>query len=157
MPMDYKQVQALIKDFEMSNLSSLELDFDGVKLKLTKLPSLSPAVALTPAVAPTVPVTPLVNSAKKNESPALGEPASPLLAIKSPLVGTFYAASSPNSEPFVSVGKKVKKGQTVCIIEAMKIMNEIASPYDGVIEKIELKSGSVVGFDQVLMTVNPGV
>jgi len=73
--------------------------------------------------------------------------------IKSPLVGTFYASSTPNGKPFVDVGQHVKKGQVVCIIEAMKIMNEITSPYTGVIKEVFVRNGDVVGFDHALMRV----
>jgi acetyl-CoA carboxylase biotin carboxyl carrier protein len=75
--------------------------------------------------------------------------------VTSPLVGTYYAASSPTTEPFVKVGQRVNKGQTVCIVEAMKIMNEIASPFSGVVEKINCKNGDVVGFNQVIIQLRP--
>jgi acetyl-CoA carboxylase biotin carboxyl carrier protein len=75
--------------------------------------------------------------------------------VTSPLVGTYYSASSPNAEPFIKVGQRVNKGQTVCIVEAMKIMNEIASPYSGVVEKINYKNGDVVGFNQVIIQLRP--
>jgi len=73
--------------------------------------------------------------------------------IKSPLVGTFYAASTPQGKPYVDVGTHVKKGQVVCIIEAMKIMNEITSPFDGVVKEIFVNNGDVIGFNQSLMRV----
>ena len=73
--------------------------------------------------------------------------------IKSPLVGTFYASANPEASPYVKTGDVVKKGDIVCIIEAMKIMNEITSPFDGIIEKVHINSGSVIGFDDILFTV----
>lgn len=147
--MEFKQVQSLIKDFEKSSLTVLELEFDDVKLKLSKqlesFPPTSPAVVTKEAPGSTTPtwVPPT-------------DPSASFTPIKSPLVGTYYAASAPGNPPFVSVGQTVKKGQVICIIEAMKIMNEITSPYDGVIEKIEPKSGDAIGFDQVLMLVRQG-
>ena len=77
--------------------------------------------------------------------------------IKSPLVGTFYASSTPNGKPYVAVGDRVKKGQVVCIIEAMKIMNEITSPKSGVIKSIDVNNKDVISYDQVLMTIGDGV
>lgn len=147
--MEFKQVQSLIKDFEKSSLTVLEFEFDDVKLKLSKqhesFPPTSPAVVTKEAPGSTTPtwVPPT-------------DPSASFTPIKSPLVGTYYAASAPGNPPFVSVGQTVKKGQVICIIEAMKIMNEITSPYDGVIEKIEPKSGDAIGFDQVLMLVRQG-
>lgn len=144
--MEYKQIQSLIKDFEKSELTALELEFDGVKIKLSK--------QQTATIQPTAPT-----SATPSASPTWVPPTDPTLSltpIKSPLVGTFYSSSAPGNPPFVSVGQRVKKGQVICIIEAMKIMNEITSPYDGVVEKIEPKGGDAIGFDQVLMLVNTG-
>lgn len=147
--MDYKQVQSLIKDFEKSTLTVLELEFDGVTIKLSKQKE---------SILSSSPTT-LVSSQPSSPKPEFVPATDPTLnfdKIKSPLVGTFYAASTPGNPPFVQIGQRVKKGQVVCIIEAMKIMNEITSPFDGVVEKIEPKSGDAIGFDQVLMLVNTG-
>ena len=76
-----------------------------------------------------------------------------MLDIKSPLVGTFYASPTINGNPYVEVGQPVKKGQVVCIIEAMKIMNEITSPYDGVLKEVLIKNGDVVGYDDSIMVI----
>ena len=149
--MEYKQVQSLIKDFEKSELTILELEFDGVKLKLSK--QSTPALVGTP-LEPSVGVTNQASASTQWVPPS--DPSLAFTPIKSPLVGTYYAASAPGNPPFVTVGQKVKKGQVICIIEAMKIMNEITSPYDGIIEKIEPKGGDAIGFDQVLMLVNQG-
>ena len=73
--------------------------------------------------------------------------------VKAPLVGTFYSSNEPGGKPFVSVGDTVKKGQPLCIIEAMKVMNEIESPYDGVIKEIKVQNEEAVGFDQILMVI----
>ena len=73
--------------------------------------------------------------------------------VKAPLVGTFYRAPSPDSKPFVSVGDRVQKGQTVCLIEAMKMMNEIAAPIDGVVEEILVENGDLVAFDAPLIRI----
>ncbi len=75
------------------------------------------------------------------------------LSIKAPLVGTFYSSPSPESPPFINVGDKIKKGQTICIIEAMKIFNEIESEHDGVVSEILIDNGTPVEFDQDLIKI----
>ncbi|MCU0104713.1 acetyl-CoA carboxylase biotin carboxyl carrier protein [Acholeplasma vituli] len=145
--MTIKELQAIIKDIENSPLMTLELEMDDFKLKLSKNKFEPAPVPLqnTPVAQPKVeiPVTEVkpVHSAPKN-------------LIKSPLVGTFYASATINGNPYVEVGQPVKKGQVVCIIEAMKIMNEITSPYDGVIKEIFVRNGEVVGYDHDLMVVS---
>ena len=73
--------------------------------------------------------------------------------VKAPIVGTFYAAPSPDSEPFVKVGSQVKKGDTIFIIESMKVMSEVQSEFDGVVKKILVQSGDPVDFDQTVMVI----
>ena len=74
--------------------------------------------------------------------------------IKSPLVGTFYLSAVNNGKPYVEIGQKIEKGQVVCIIEAMKIMNEITSPYAGTLKKVTVNNAEAVGFDQLLMVID---
>lgn len=76
-----------------------------------------------------------------------------LKEVKAPLVGTFYSSNEPGGKPFVSVGDTVKKGQVLCIVEAMKVMNEIESPYDGVVKDIMVENEEAIGFNQVLMRI----
>lgn len=145
--MTLKEIQGIIRDFERSALTALELETGDVKLRLSKL------------AAPTAgPAAPLPAPAAEACAPVQGaiEPNATCIAVKSPLVGTFYAAATPNGDPFAKVGQIVRKGQTLCIIEAMKIMNEIAAPVAGVIERIDVKNGQVVGYDQVLLTIHTG-
>ncbi|CCV64676.1 Acetyl-CoA carboxylase, biotin carboxyl carrier protein [Alteracholeplasma palmae J233] len=141
--MKLKEIQSIIKDFESSTLRSLELEMDSFKLKLSKNNIEEPKTITNHIIE------------QKNSDQTLIEPTInlPKKEIKSPLVGTYYESSSPTSEPFVTKGSKVKKGDVVCIIEAMKIMNEITSPYDGVIDSVCLENKNVVGFDDVLFTV----
>ena len=87
--------------------------------------------------------------------PAAAAPASQLLEIKSPMVGTFYSAPEPGAEPYVKVGSRVSPGQVVCIIEAMKIMNEIESELHGVIREVAVENTQPVEFGQVLYRVDP--
>lgn len=135
--MDFKQIQSIIRDFERSNIAHLDIETEGFKLKLRKnceLPHLADPNILNAKEA----------IEEKNEG----------FKVTAPLVGTYYEASGPNEKPFVTEGQRVKKGQTLCIIEAMKIMNEITAPVDGVIEKIYVQNGSSVGFDQTLMVIS---
>jgi acetyl-CoA carboxylase biotin carboxyl carrier protein len=112
------------------------------------------------AAAPAVIATPVVASAAPAAAPAVAaEPAAAPVAaedtrtINSPMVGTFYRAPSPGAKPFADVGQKVKAGDTVCIIEAMKLLNEIETEYDGVIKEILVENGQPVEFGQPLFVI----
>jgi len=147
--MKLNDIKSIIKDFEASTLTVLELETDQVKLRLSKNKENEKEVIVqTDKGTETVVPTEVQSAAPQKQYVTSNE-----LTIKSPLVGTFYEAPSPEAEPFVQVGDSVKKGQVVCIVEAMKIMNEITSTVDGKIEKINFKNGDVVGFDDVLFTV----
>jgi acetyl-CoA carboxylase biotin carboxyl carrier protein len=137
--MDYKQIQSIIKNFENSTLTSLEIESEGFKLKLSK--NKNEVIVSTP--------TPCV--CNETQPDTIEE--ENLHEVKSPLVGTFYTADKPDNEPFVIVGQPVKVGDTLCIIEAMKIMNEITAQVSGTIKAINAKNGSAVGYDQVLMVI----
>lgn len=150
--MTIKEIQQLIKDFETSNLTSMELEIDNIKLKLTKQ---DPHVQNYHA--PVAQSQEFVVQPTVNPSHVILESSSHIcVPVKSPLVGTYYASATPNGEPFVTVGQPVKKGETVCIVEAMKIMNEITCPVSGIVERIDVKNGQVVGYDQVLITIHTG-
>lgn len=97
------------------------------------------------SVAPVIPVPPVASPA--GSSSTSGH------IVKSPFVGTFYRSSSPTSDPFVEIGKRVKKGQTLCIVEAMKLMNEIEADKDGVIKEIRAEAGQPVEYDQPLFVI----
>lgn len=148
--MKLNEIKSIIKDFETSTLTVLQLETDNVKLKLSKNKenNVEQVVQSSDVTANTQMVHNSQTAVPVATTPNLGD-----LAIKSPLVGTFYEASSPDAEPFVKVGDVVKKGQVVCIVEAMKIMNEITSSVDGKVTKINFKNGDVVGFDDVLFAV----
>ena len=142
--MTLKEIQKIIKDFESSELTELELEYEDVKLRLSKnktnnQTSFNNVNNVTEPTLNNEVIEPTINL--------------PVNEIKSPLVGTFYAASSPNSEPYVKVGQRVKKGDVVCIIEAMKIMNEITATTDGIIENIHFDNGEAVGYNDVIFTV----
>jgi len=142
--MTIKELQSLIKEIENSPLMTLELETEDFKLKLSKNKH-EPIEVISPQ-----PVQVFERSIQ-TETPLLKNEA--VLVIKSPLVGTFYASPTINGNPYVEVGQPVKKGQVVCIIEAMKIMNEITSPYDGVLKEVLIKNGDVVGYDDSIMVI----
>ncbi|MFZ9704346.1 MAG: acetyl-CoA carboxylase biotin carboxyl carrier protein [Bacilli bacterium] len=153
--MDLKKVQDLIKYFESSKLTTLSMEDGNFKLSLSKLKEAPVQEAKNVVVNEPKMLPPNVNP--KAQTNVANKPTVDVLLkdVTSPLVGTFYAASSPTAEPFVKIGSRVNKGQTICIVEAMKIMNEIASPYAGVVEKINCKNGDVVGFNQVIIQLRP--
>lgn len=136
--MTIKEIQGIIKDFETSTLMTLELEMDGFKLRLSKNKNDEIIVK---------------EDKQEQQQTQTIESKQNHTMIKSPLVGTFYASSTPNGKPYIEVGQKVKKGQVVCIIEAMKIMNEITSPFNGVVKEIYVHNGDVVGFDHNLIRV----
>ena len=144
--MELESIYALMERFERSSISGLELEQNGTRLKLEK------AVAV--AAAPAVVAAPVAAPAPA-AAPAAGQPAQAEEGeyIKAPLVGTFYTAAGPDAAPFVQVGDKVQKGQTVCILEAMKAMSEIPAPMDCVIEEVLLDNGSLAAFDAPLFRV----
>lgn len=143
--MTIKEIQNIIKEFEASSLMQLELETKDVKIKLSKQKNKEnneEKIETSPSTK--------TNLSKKEDYKVEDIDQA---YIKSPLVGTFYAAGTPDAKPYAQVGQKVKKGQVVCIIEAMKIMNEITSSVDGKVTKINFKNGDVVGFDDVLFAV----
>ncbi|MGD9910156.1 MAG: acetyl-CoA carboxylase biotin carboxyl carrier protein [Candidatus Izemoplasmatales bacterium] len=142
--MKYNDVLKIIKDFENTSLTSLELEIEDIKVKMTKNTSVTKEV-VSPVVADQTTI--------KEKAPVQEEKPAGFL-VKSPLVGTYYSSASPEASPFVRVGDKVKKGDTLCIIEAMKIMNEISAPVAGTITSIKAKNSDTIGYDQVLMTID---
>lgn len=140
--MTIKELQTIIKDIENSPLMTLELEMDDFKLKLSKNKyEKTEPIYQEPKKTETIEVKELAVDQTKGQH------------IKSPLVGTFYLSPTINGNPYVEVGQMVKKGQVVCIIEAMKIMNEITSPYDGILKDVLIRNGEVVGYDQTIMVI----
>ena len=151
-----KQILNLVREHE---LSELEVEQDGLRLKIRKdsavvvaaslphVPSRAPEVAAAPAPAPTLPSTPTSVSLENSEAEI------ELAVVKSPIVGTFYRSPEPGAAAFVEVGATVKKGQVLCIIEAMKLMNEIDSEYDGEIVNVYVESGQPVQYGERLFAI----
>jgi acetyl-CoA carboxylase biotin carboxyl carrier protein len=148
------KLKEIIYILENSNVNEIEVNFWGRKYRVSKgasmtaIPaSVSVAPVAAPASAPAEASAPA--SAESAESTVKGED------LLSPMPGTFYASSTPDDPPFVSKGDSVKKGQTLCIIEAMKIMNEIEAEFDGTITDIKAKNGDPVEYNQTLFIINP--
>jgi acetyl-CoA carboxylase biotin carboxyl carrier protein len=147
--MDMRQIKVLMQEFDASGLSRLKISQEGFEMELEKAVEAAAApVAAVPAAAP-VAAAP---------APAAAPAAAPAPAVDgseilSPMVGTFYAAPSPDSPPFVKVGDRVKKGQVIAILEAMKIMNELEAEFDCKILDIRVSDGQAVEYDMPLFTV----
>jgi len=153
--MDYKVIEELIKTVSDSKLTSLEVELNGIKIKMEKkneqvFVDRTPEVLRTIAYEEKEPVLKEVNNVKEE---VLEEKKEEGFIVTSPIVGTFYASSGPGAEPFVKVGSKVKKGDTLCIIEAMKLMNEIESEVDGTVTEILVENEQMVEYGQPLFRI----
>ncbi len=159
--MDLKDIKAIIDLMRKNSIAEFELEKEGFKIRLKRSPNGSGgAVTYEDVVAPAA-VTALVPaaSAAPPVAPAAGtasaSPASPSVDIKSPMIGTFYRAPSPESVPYVEVGTEVNPDTVVCIIEAMKVMNEIKAETKGVITQILAENAKPVEFGQPLFKIRP--
>jgi acetyl-CoA carboxylase biotin carboxyl carrier protein len=149
--MDLRKIKTLIDLVQQSGIAELEITEGEERVRISR--SGTPAVA--PAVAPVaMPATAAPAPATAAAAEAVAEPAVPEgEELKSPMVGTFYRAASPGAKPFVDVGQSVKAGDTVCIIEAMKLLNEIEADRDGVIKAILVENGQPVEYGQPLFII----
>ncbi|MDI9518168.1 MAG: acetyl-CoA carboxylase, biotin carboxyl carrier protein [Bacillota bacterium] len=138
--MDINKIKEIIEMFEETKLQELTLELDDMKIGMKK----STGEVIREVVAPVVQSTSVET---KEEEEVLGE------WVKAPFIGTFYRAPSENSEPFIKVGKKVNEGDTLCILEAMKVMNEIKSPKSGTILEIKANNGSMVEFGEEMILI----
>ncbi|MCR8922989.1 acetyl-CoA carboxylase biotin carboxyl carrier protein [Dasania sp. GY-MA-18] len=152
--MDIRKVKKLIELLEESNIDEIEIKEGEESVRISRNGAASAPIAYAhapmqaPAPAPVAAAAPVAEPAAAEAAPA---PAGHL--VKSPMVGTFYAAPSPGSPNFVEVGKSVKVGDVICIVEAMKMMNQIEADKAGVIEAILVEDGQPVEFDQPLVTI----
>jgi acetyl-CoA carboxylase biotin carboxyl carrier protein len=166
---DLRYVKKLIEMLDESSVDSLEISTEkGIKIRLAKTPAqrgglmmAAPMGMASPAVVSGGPGVARAESAAAPSSPASpavpprSEASSTLLEVKSPMVGTFYSAPEPGAKPYVSVGDRVTKGKTLCIIEAMKIMNEIESEVSGVVKEVLAQDAQPVEYGQVLFRIDP--
>jgi len=145
--MDLRKLKTLIDLVSESNVSELEITEAEGKIRIVKssaaplvMPQPAVAMVVAPAAVVTAPVVPVADAPTGH-------------AVKSPMVGTFYRSASPGAKPFIEVGSVVKEGQTICIIEAMKILNEIEADKSGTITRILCESGQAVEYGQPLFMI----
>ena len=158
--MDLDEIKQVLEMMREHDLAEFELERDGVKLRLRKnTGQWNGSVAPLPQVTfvPPVAAIPQVSSDGTTPAPVLA-PANEdidLAIVKSPIVGTFYRQSEPGAKPFAEVGQVVKKGQVLCIIEAMKLMNEINAECDGEVVKVYVENGQAVQYGERLFAIRP--
>ncbi len=147
--MDIRKIKKLIELVEESGIAELEINEGEESVRICRYSQAAPVAAAPQllAAAPAAIAAPA----------ATAEPEAPAVIsghqVKSPMVGTYYSAASPTSGPFISIGQQVSEGDTLCIIEAMKMMNQINADKSGVIKSIECENGQPVEFDQILVVI----
>lgn len=144
--MDIRKVKKLIELLEDSDIAELEIKEGEESVRISRQSAVTQYAAPAVASAPVAPAAPATAAPSPPPEPRGHH-------IKSPMVGTYYGAASPTSEPFVVEGQQVKVGDTLCIIEAMKMMNQIESDKSGTIAKIMVENGSPVEFDQIMFII----
>jgi acetyl-CoA carboxylase biotin carboxyl carrier protein len=158
--MDFDEIKQILEMMREHELSEFELERDNFKLRIQKqgsghwvaaapqapAPQMAHAPAAPAAAAPAAPGSPVLTPADEEME---------LAVIKSPIVGTFYRSAEPGARPFAEVGDKVKKGQVLCIIEAMKLMNEINAEIDGEVVKVYVENGHAVQYGERLFAIRP--
>ena len=161
--MNLNEIQDLIKFVAKSGVTEVEIEQKDFKITIKSESKKSDSPIIVQAAAPVVPqmvaapaqqaTAPAQVSAPAAEAPASED--SKYITFKSPMIGTFYRSSGPDKEPFVSVGQSVSKGETVCIIEAMKLFNEIEAEFTGKIVKVLVDDATPVEYDQPLFLIDP--
>jgi len=148
--MDIRKIKKLIELVEESGIAELEINEGEESVRICRY-SEPAAMVAAPQVMAAAPVAAIPTSVAP-----VAEPEAAIATghqVKSPMVGTYYSAASPTSGPFISIGQKVNEGDTLCIIEAMKMMNQINADKSGVIKSIECENGQPVEFDQILVVI----
>jgi acetyl-CoA carboxylase biotin carboxyl carrier protein len=161
--MDIKEIQNLIKFVAKSGASEVKLEMDDIKITIrtgsdadvTYVSQAAPMQMAPAQQAAPAPAAPAVNEAPAAPAPAPAASNDKYVTVKSPIIGTFYRKASPEKPAFVEVGDSIKEGDTLCIIEAMKLFNEIESEVSGTIVKVLIDDSSPVEFDQPLFLVDP--
>jgi len=147
--MDIRKIKKLIELLEESDIGELEIKEGEESVRISRNGNFMPAPQYAAPVAPVAPVAAAapVSAPEEKKETLSGH------IIKSPMVGTYYSAASPGSPPFVQVGQHVKPGDVICIVEAMKMMNQIEADKAGVVEAILVEDGEPLEFDQPLITI----
>jgi acetyl-CoA carboxylase biotin carboxyl carrier protein len=152
-PMDPKNLKRIVELMNQHDLAEVEIEEEGRRLRVRKMETRVVAAPAPLAAAPAA-----AAAAPAPEAPSPPAPAAPkenLHTIKAPMVGTFYRSPSPDSDPYVEVGRRVTQESVVCILEAMKVMNEIKAECTGEIVKVSVQNGEAVEYDQPLFLVKP--
>jgi len=154
--MDISEIRKLIRLVQQSDVTEIEVTEGESTVRISRQSLVATTVAAPQAVAPAATLVPAATAVTAPtaiaEAPAAENDEH---VFKSPMVGTFYAASSPDDDPFVSEGTVVKKGDVLCIVEAMKLMNEIEAEYDGVVEKVLVKNAQPLEYGQPIFVITP--
>ncbi len=157
--MDLEQIKQILDLVREHELSEFEIEHEGLRLKIRKDANGTPAVSAQGQAAPSVSAAAASGPVTTSASPASSAPAAEagdeveLAVVKSPIVGTFYRSPEPGAASFIEVGSTVKKGDVLCIIEAMKLMNEIDSEYDGEIVNVYVENGQAVQYGERLFAI----
>ena len=151
--MDLKQIKQILDLIADSDVDEVSIEEGDFKIKVKKTGTVEQVTYTQPIHQMSAPQAPAPVVAPSTSSETAAAPVAAGDTVKSPIVGTFYEASSPDSDPFVKPGDKVSKGQTLCIIEAMKIMNEIEAEFSGTVKEVLVSSATPVEFDQPLFII----
>jgi acetyl-CoA carboxylase biotin carboxyl carrier protein len=151
--MDTKEIQRLLDYIAKSPLAEVSIETEGLKVSVKKNSAVAPVVTVAAAPAPVAAAPAAAPAATAPAAPAAEVVADNLFTVKSPMIGTFYRAAGPDKDNFVEVGTEIAPGKTLCMIEAMKLFNEIDSEVSGKIVKILVDNASPVEFDQPLFVV----
>jgi acetyl-CoA carboxylase biotin carboxyl carrier protein len=153
---DLEFLRGLIEAIDSSGIDYVEINRAGTRIRISKTPPAAPMAPMTAASAHMMMPAAVPAPAPESVPAPAPEPApSNLTDVKSPMVGTFYRAPAPEAPAYVEVGSTVKKGQTLCILEAMKLMNELESEVDGVVREILVENADPVEYGQVLFRIEP--
>lgn len=160
---DLRYVKKLVDMLDESTVDSIEISTEkGMKIRISKTPQQRGGISVAAPMAMQIPIAaPLASfelaapSAESVAAARADEARANYLEVKSPMVGTYYFAPEPGAKEYVGIGERISKGQTLCIIEAMKIMNEIESEFDGVVREILVDNSQPVEYGQVLFRIDP--
>jgi acetyl-CoA carboxylase biotin carboxyl carrier protein len=150
--MNVKEIRELLELMAEHNVSEIEIEKDNAKIKLRKLPNGQVVMQNAPQMM--APMQSILSAPAQAAAPS-AQPAAEegVTIVRSPMVGTFYAAPAPDQPPYVSVGKVIKEGDVICIVEAMKLMNELKAELSGTVIEIMVQNGQTVEYDQPILKI----
>jgi acetyl-CoA carboxylase biotin carboxyl carrier protein len=155
--MDIRKGKKLIELLDESGIAEIEITEGEESVRISRLSRATPPAQYAPAYPPPAPAAPVASAAAASQGTAAtpaSEPEEEGYAVTAPMVGTFYSSSSPGSPPFVQVGDRVKQGDVLCIVEAMKMMNQIEAEVSGTIKATKVQNGEPVEYGQVLFLID---